>query len=108
MIILAFLAVILAIVGIIAYMSLTWGLALYKFWGWFFLPVFPQAPDISFMQAVGLLLFFGLLTHKTSYKEPEWLKEKRTKKEKIESLVTQLIAPFVTLGVGYLVYCLFL
>lgn len=49
---------ILVIIGIIfgsvLYGTLAWGFVLYKFWYWFLIPSFPDIPEITFVQAMGL------------------------------------------------------
>jgi hypothetical protein len=103
----AFLAAIAAFSLLMLVSFFSWGLVAYKFWYWFMLPVFPALPSITLIQAIGLLFFVGVITHKSKYVEPNWLKEKRVQKEKIEALAMSLLGPFITLGIGYLMYIIF-
>ena len=59
------LGVIILVIVIIFYSTLTSSLVLYKFWYWFLLPVFPEMPEITYSAAVGLSLFTVVL--KTVY-----------------------------------------
>lgn len=68
----AILLVILLLGAIMSYASLSWGWVLYKYWGWFILPVFTDAPTINYWQAVGLMLVIGLFNRSTSIIKDEY------------------------------------
>jgi hypothetical protein len=80
------------------YGSLSWGLVMYKFWYWFILPVFPSLPQITFVQAVGLMFFIGL------FKGVETQVLKKEYKDETTASIAAIVAPWLTLIVGYLVW----
>jgi hypothetical protein len=87
------------IVGAIIYDALIWGLVVQKFWGWFLVPVFPEMLNpISFELAVGLAFFIGLF-HARNYTSI-----KSQYKDGTTEVVTMLIAPWLTLLIGTIVY----
>ena len=88
----------ITIVGILFfYEAISWGLVTWKFWYWFLLPVFPTLPAITFLQAVGLMFFISLFkAQPTQAIKKEYIDQTNT-------TVTQVIAPWVTLFVGWLV-----
>lgn len=90
--------IILFIAGALIYTTLTWGLVVYKFWAWFLLPVFPSAPHITFVQAVGLMFLIGL-THQM---DTQVLKKEY--KDEMSAGIGALIAPWLTLFIGWLAY----
>lgn len=98
---LAAIIIIAIILGLFLYDTLAWGLVLFKFWGWFMLPVFVTLPALTFIQALGLMFVIGLFkNHNTQFIK---------KKYKDETLSnTYLYMPWVTLGLGWLAYVLFL
>jgi hypothetical protein len=95
---LAIIFAILIIAGALIYTTLTWGLVVYKFWAWFLLPVFPNAPQITFIQAVGLMFLIGL-THQIDTQVV-----KKEYKDEFTAGVGALIAPWLTLLIGWLAY----
>ena len=82
----------------ILYTSVSWGLVMWKFWYWFLLPVFPTLPQINFLQAVGLMFFLML------FKQPEGQVLKEEYKDKTSSTWGPLLAPWLTLLFGWIVY----
>ena len=56
----AVIGIILILGVLISYSAVSWGWVLFKYWGWFVLPVFPELPAINFVQAMGLMLVIGL------------------------------------------------
>lgn len=97
-------AVIVAVIVIVAaiiYGALVWGLVTYKFWYWFILPVFPTLPEISFIEAIGIMFFISLF--KTAIQQS--IKKEHTN-EKITT-ISALVAPWVSLLLGYLFYSWF-
>lgn len=87
------------IMGIsVIYGALVWGLVMYKFWGWFVLPIFTNLPAIEFKQAVGLAVFIGLFhTVQSQVLKKEY-------KDETQSIILPIIAPWVTLIIGWLVH----
>lgn len=84
--------------AIVLYSSFSWGLVLYKFWYWFLLPVFPDLPEITYILAVGLMLFIGLFhnqTHtviKEEYRKQGW---------EVSGI---FFAPWITLIIGWFLH----
>jgi uncharacterized membrane protein YjfL (UPF0719 family) len=84
------------IVGAILYGSLTWGLVLYKFWGWFLIPFFGAAfPDVTinpigYWSAVALFIFMVFFRI-----------ESMSKKSKEEDVSMALLAPWIVLAMGW-------
>lgn len=95
------LAALLDIVIIIAlaltYSAFSWGLVLYKFWTWFILPVFITLPVITLVQAVGLVFFISLFKAQAV----QVIKDEYLKKNYV--LYGNLLTPWITLFIGYLV-----
>ena len=85
------------IVGSVVYESFSWGFVCFKFWGWFVLPVFTTLPHITFWQAIGLMFFISLFKA-LNYNSYNHSKDKEFEKVKLTS---SLIAPWITLLVGY-------
>jgi len=83
------------------YSTLAWGLILYKFWGWFVLPVFTELPELTFLQALGLMfvvsLFKGIM-HQSIKKEYR----------DVNAEYALLLGPWVTLFFGWLAYAIWL
>jgi hypothetical protein len=99
----------LALLGFLAlafvllmYGSLSWGYALYKFWYWFVIPVFPGLPEINFWHAVGLFLFIGF------FRIGDGQVIKKEYKDNTTGAIVSIIAPWFTLFVGWLIYSLFM
>jgi hypothetical protein len=60
--------VLLVLFGIVAitlvllcYNAFSWGYVSYVLYGWFILPTFPEAPQLSILQFVGIALFLSAL-----------------------------------------------
>jgi hypothetical protein len=88
-----------AIIGLlVAYSAMSWGYVLYKFWGWFLLPVFPNLPHINFLLAIGLMMFIDL------FKNHSNLVIKKEYREVNTEMIGHAIAPWIILLVGFAVY----
>lgn len=85
---------VLIVGGLIVYNSFSWGFVLFKFWGWFIVPVFTTLPLITFWQAVGLM-FVVALFHGKHLTPKEY--------DKTNAAVTVLLGPWLTLFVGWLI-----
>lgn len=105
-IVIAIVGVVALIVGIILYSSLSWGYVAYKMWSWFILPVFTQAPTITFWQAVGIMFFIGLFHNHTT--ADVYISDKWEYKDKNSAMVNALIAPWVTILVAYMIKTMFM
>lgn len=81
----------------IAYSAFSWGLVLYKFWDWFVLPVFVTLPVLTLIQAVGLMFFISL------FKTQPFQVMKNKYEKKNYATYLGLLAPWVSLFIGYLV-----
>jgi hypothetical protein len=86
------------------YDTLSWGLVLYKFWAWFVLPIFTTLPEISFVQAIGLMFFIGLFK---SHFMGENLKDEYKKDTNI-TIFTAIILPWMTYFFGWLAWQIWL
>ena len=93
--------VIAIVLGLFLYDTLSWGLVLFKFWGWFVLPVFVAMPALTFVQAIGLMFVIGLFkNHKTQILKEQY-KDKRFSN-------LYLYMPWITLALGWVAYALFI
>ena len=92
-------AALLAAVIFVGY-SLLSGYIVYKFWGWFILPVFPFLPIITIIQGIGIGMFISLFGRDTTV----YLKDEY-QSESAKYMIG--IKPFIVLLVGYLVHIIF-
>lgn len=79
------------------YGAFSWGLVTWKFWYWFLLPIFPTLPAITFLQAVGLAFFISL------FKGQPAQAIKKEYADQTNMAIAQILAPWLTLFVGWLV-----
>lgn len=80
--------------------SLLRGYALSILWGWFVVPVF-GLPRLSVLQAIGIAMVVGFLTHQTDeYKD----NDKSTKERMIEAVILAILTPLFALFFGYIVH----
>lgn len=94
------LGAIILIAVALCYGALVWGLVLYKFWYWFLLPVFTTVPNITYVQAVGLVFVVSLFhTVNSQIIKKEY-------KDETSSNVVGLIAPWLTLLLGWAAYAI--
>ena len=84
------------------YDTLSWGLVLFKFWGWFVLPVFIALPALTFIQALGLMFVIGL------FKSIPTQSIKKEYREQHTSTLVLLLAPWVSLFFGWLAYSIWI
>jgi hypothetical protein len=97
--------ILVILIGIIfIYDTLSWGLVLYKFWGWFVLPVFTTLPVLTFTQALGLMFVVGLFK---SHFAGENIKDEY-KKDKYSQTIVLFILPWLTLIFGWLAWLIWL
>lgn len=97
--------ILLLLIGFIfLYETLVWGLVLYKFWGWFVLPIFTTLPEINFVQALGLMFVVGLF--KSNYIGENIHDD--YKKKFGSSFITTYVMPWLTLFFGWLAYVIWL
>jgi hypothetical protein len=96
-----FVFTVLFIAALLLYNSFSWGLVVYKFWYWFTLPVFVELPEITYLQAVGLMFFIGLFQKQTLS-----VIKKEYRDVSTESTIT-LISPWTMLLMGWVIYKIF-
>lgn len=91
-------------IGITIYGTFSWGYVCFQFWHWFILPIFPALPNITFYQSVGLMFFISLFnianTNSFNYN--------KTTEQRNGELVGNLVAPWITLFIGWLIRYWFL
>lgn len=88
------------VMGVILYFSFSMGFVFYKYWYWFVLDVFPNLPEITFYQAVGLKLFTGILIS-IRYNA---LKEELYKDGAVERTSQLFLMPWISVLIGYFIY----
>ncbi len=103
-VLIALLVFVVVVGGLFIYDTLVWGLVLYKFWGWFVLPVFVTLPALTFVQALGLMFVVGLF--KSNF-AGENLKDEY-KKSKYGQVWGVLLMPWMALLFGWLAYVIWL
>jgi len=102
----AFIFTMIVVLGMVAivfvYDVFSWGFVFYKLWYWFVLTAFVGLPAITLTQAIGLMIFFGLFKNfNIPMVKDEYLAESKNR------LWAQLLLPWITLLVGYLVKIIF-
>lgn len=80
------------------------GFVLSKLWEWFIVTQFGIA-SLSVPAAIGLTIVVGLLTHQP---QPAKKNEESTLTETIVVILAQILAPFLTLFVGWIVYSIWI
>lgn len=96
-----FILIVGLIVVLFLYDALAWGLVLFKFWGWFVLPVFVALPALTFVEALGLMFVIGLFKNHSSQ-----IIKKQYRMEYTGWIMW--VMPWATLFFGWLAYILFL
>lgn len=94
----ALLGVLALLVGLIFYNCMSWGYICLKFWGWFMIPIFPHLPQITYWQAVGLMLFINLFhNHSTEGIKDEF------KTEAWSRTLSSIMMPWFVFGCAVLI-----
>jgi hypothetical protein len=88
----------LIFIGTLAYGAMCWGFVLTLFWKWFLLPVIPTLPQITFGQAIGLMMIVSLFDKNV----PQVISVELTDNDKKN--IFDLISPWLTLIVGWIVW----
>jgi hypothetical protein len=83
----------------------SWGFVFYKFYSWFILPVFTQAPVITFSQAIGLSIFAMLLKRSKGKKV---YRENDSFAGKTQKVIVLTLAPWVFLSFGWIAKVIFI
>lgn len=81
---------------LITYSTLMYGYIVFCFWDWFVLPVFPELPEINFIQAVGLYFFISLFKYTSTAKTKDG--------ETLHNLAVGILSPIIVLVVGAIVH----
>src|SRR5258706_14116582 len=84
---------------VVLYDSMSCGFVLFKFYGWFVLPVVYFAPHITYWQAIGLMFVIALFKN---HSIPE-LNEEHYKYVKAQRILGALLNPWMTLVIGWFV-----
>ena len=96
------LTVIIGFLGFFAigllYGALSWGFVCWKFWYWFLLPVFPQLPQITFLQAVAIMVFMGLFRG-----QPTQVIKLEYTNPKLFNIIS-ILGPWLSLCVGWFIH----
>lgn len=98
--------VLVAILGVVAliivallYGSLSWGFVVSKFYVWFVLPLYPDAPQFTLMQFVGLMFFLSALLPKVYVG-----KVKKEYREDNNDALMLLLAPWISFVLGWAIH----
>lgn len=83
----------------IIYLAFSGGVVIYEFWKWFLLPVFPTAPHISLIQAIGLDLIVTIF-----YQSGEGIKKEYKEENQWVSII---LTPWFLLFSGWLIHSIF-
>jgi len=75
------------------------GFVALRLYQWFVEPTFASAPHIHLAEALGLTLLVGFFSRQF-IRNPE----AQTFQQKLEPVIFMYLAPFVTLGIGYIVH----
>jgi hypothetical protein len=86
---------VIAIFFLVLYSGFAWGFVCYHFWYWFLLPIFPNLPQVTFLQCVGLLFFISLFKNNSS------VQIKKEFQDNPSTFLTLILAPWMALLVGY-------
>ena len=85
------LGIIALLIGLVLYSTFSWGFVLYKFWAWFLIPIFPNLPQLTIMEAIGLMFMIGLF-HARNYTSI-----KKEFKEKTTEYASMVLSPWIAL-----------
>ena len=90
-------------IAIYGYVINGWVLSL--LWLWFIVPVF-HVVALTIPQSIGITMIVGFLTKQMTNDKGE--EDKRTTSKKIIDFLVIIISPFLTLGIGWIVYNFFI
>lgn len=104
--IIVLLGIILFISGVLIYSTLSWGWVCFKFWSWFIVPIFisgfPNFPEITFIEACGMMLFINL------FKNFGGSTIKKEYRDESSGWTSLIITPWLVLLVGWLFTVIFM
>jgi hypothetical protein len=98
MVAIAIIAGALFVLFIILYSGLAWGFVMYKFYYWFVIPSIVVAPELTYIQCIGIYLFARIFTHQGPTRA---LKEEYLKDSNFEAVINGFLYPWVALFVGW-------
>lgn len=98
-VILAIIAILALIVVALFYSSFAWGYVVSKFYVWFILPIYPEAPQFTIMQFVGIMFFLGAILPKFYAKDV-----KKEYRENEHEWAVMVLAPWITLICGWVIH----
>jgi hypothetical protein len=100
-IILAFIGGISLFFLITIYTTFSWGFVSFKFYQWFILSTFTELPHFSITQFVGFLLFVSVFVRH----QPTQLKDEY--KDKSSEWGLLLVAPWISLLIGFIIHTMY-
>jgi len=96
-----FIFVLLLVVVIVGYNVLSWGLVVYKFYGWFVFDLHPSLPYLTYQQWIGVMFFLNVVIRHHSETIKDEYKDKTTEYLKI------FLSPWFTLLLGWVIHQMF-
>lgn len=85
-------AIVVLVIILLAYLVNGW--VLHILWGWFIVPTFPSAPNISIPEAMGITLIVGFLT--SHYQD--------TSEHEMTFMIHMFTLPFLALVFGWVIH----
>lgn len=86
---------------VVIYSAWSWGFIAYKFYGWFILSSFNNLPHFTILQCVGFCLIISCLTRQSKLIVKDEFRDKKTE------IVMDIIAPWIYLFLGWIIYGVF-
>ena len=93
---------ILLIFGLLIYTTFAWGFVASIIYGWFVLPIFPDAPTLNWLELAGLMFVVRCFIHPPN----DQIKDEY--KDNTSSMITGLILPWTLLFGAWLFKIIFL
>lgn len=94
------------------YFTVAGAVVLTSFWSWFLIPVFPNLPQITLVNAIGINMLWGALNSSFTRAIVEGLRDKTEEEEKgakaAIALLMLIFAPWVTLLIGAIFHAVFM
>jgi len=95
-ILLAVLGLIVLFIIVLIYGPLVWGLIAHKLYIWYILPIFPEAPHLTYWNWVAILIFLSALkSHRVNAKE-------KSEEQKNKETLILVVYPWITLLFSWL------
>ena len=86
------------------YAAWAWGIVLFHLWDMNIITVFPNMPQITQAQAIGVALTFSIFKNH----ELNLDKDEETTSDKLLKLATAITLPWITLSMGVIIHLLML